>query len=75
MIARGGKLVLEWGSRSSQYGVKSTTKSFGSLLLGISLDDGLVSLDDPVVQHMSGFGTPLQSNALTGWLESIPTVC
>jgi CubicO group peptidase (beta-lactamase class C family) len=71
MITRGGKLVLEWGSRSSIYDVKSTTKSIGALLLGLLVDDGLVSLDDPAAQHLSGFGTPPSSNAATGWLDDV----
>lgn len=71
MIIRHGKQVLAWGDLKRIYDLKSTTKSFGSTVLGLALLDGKVKLDDPVTKHFPGFGVPPETNAHTGWLGKI----
>jgi CubicO group peptidase (beta-lactamase class C family) len=51
--------------------LKSTTKSFGSIALGLAIKDGLVKLDDPARRHHPTLGTPPKSNERTGWLDKI----
>ncbi len=41
-ILRGGKLVYEWGDTKKLYPMKSTTKSIGTIALGLALKDGLL---------------------------------
>ncbi len=66
-----GYLVMSWGSSSTLYGIKSTTKSIGSLILALALEDGLVQLNDLAQLHLSGIGLPPDSNADTGWLNEV----
>src|SRR5687768_4228932 len=39
-IARHGKLLLTWGDLQHRYDLKSSTKSFGSIALGLAMKDG-----------------------------------
>ena len=73
MIIRRGKVVLSWGSMSTLYDVRSTTKSIGSAALGLLLKDGLgqIRITDRAIDFHSSLGIPPQSNADTGWLASI----
>jgi CubicO group peptidase (beta-lactamase class C family) len=71
LITRGGYVVQAWGPTTERYDVKSSTKSVGVTLLGIAIDDGLVTLDDTGLGHDPEFGTPPDSNVATGWLPSI----
>ena len=48
LVARGGRLIGRWGSQTTKYDLKSTTKSFGSILLGVALRDRRVALDTKV---------------------------
>ena len=70
-ITRGGKLVMSWGSPTQRYALKSSTKSIGVTAVGLALQDGLVSWNDLAVQHLPSFGVPPDTNADTGWLQSI----
>jgi hypothetical protein len=38
-ITRGSRLVMAWGDASQRYDLKSTTKSLGSIALGLALQD------------------------------------
>ena len=38
-ITRGGKRVMSWGSTTTRFDVKSTTKSIAGSILGFALDD------------------------------------
>jgi CubicO group peptidase (beta-lactamase class C family) len=71
MITRGGRVVMSWGSATTRYDVKSTTKSLGSILVGIAVQDGIVQLNDAAQLHMSSIGVPPTSNTSTGWLDDI----
>ena len=62
---------MSWGSDTQLYGLKSTTKSIGALLLALAIDDGLVQLEDLAQLHLPDVGVPPSSNIDTGWLEEI----
>src|SRR6266545_7867620 len=66
-----GKLVMSWGDQDQLYDLKSSSKSIGVTLLGLALQDGRVTLDDPARKHQPKFGVPPESNAGTGWLDAI----
>lgn len=59
VIARSGRLVAEGYfngfGRDSLHDLRSTGKSVTSALAGIAIDQGLMSLDDPISQHLPGF--------------------
>ena len=67
-VIRGGRLVMAWGDPKQRYDLKSSTKSFGSLVLALAIGDGKVRLDDAAAKHHPDFGTPPAENAATGWL-------
>jgi CubicO group peptidase (beta-lactamase class C family) len=71
MILRGGKLVLAWGDRRQRYDLKSSTKSFGSICLGLAIGDGKVRLDDLAVKYQTSLGVPPDENKQTGWIDKI----
>jgi CubicO group peptidase (beta-lactamase class C family) len=62
---------MSWGSQSTLYDLKSTTKSIGVTVLGLALKDGLMDLPDQAQQHLSSVGLPPSSNQNTGWLDDI----
>ena len=70
-ITRGGRLVLQWGDARQRYDLKSTTKSFGSIALGVAIGDQKLCLTDKAIQHHPTLGIPPQVNAQTGWLAEI----
>ena len=70
-ITRHGRLVMVWGDPHVRYDLKSTTKSFGSIALGLAIADGIVRLDDPALRHQPKVGLPPETNALSGWLPEI----
>lgn len=65
-ITRHGKLVLTWGDPRTRYDLKSSTKSFGSIALGLALKDGKVALDDKARKHHPAFGAPCDRKAPAG---------
>jgi CubicO group peptidase (beta-lactamase class C family) len=70
-IVRHGRLVMSWGDPRQRYDLKSSTKSFGSIALGLALQDGKVRLEDKAARHHPALGTPPASNTDTGWLDEI----
>src|SRR5215218_7116599 len=44
ILIRSGKRVGYWGSQTAKYNVKSSTKSVGSIILGLAIKDNLVGL-------------------------------
>lgn len=70
-ITRHGRLVLAWGDPRARYDLKSSTKSFGSIALGLAIKDGKLRLDDKAKQHHPTFGLPPEENTQTGWLGEI----
>ena len=71
MIVRSGRLVATWGNTHATWDVKSTTKSLGSLLLGIAAGDGLLALDDAALDHLSTVAVPPSSSESTGWIDDL----
>jgi CubicO group peptidase (beta-lactamase class C family) len=73
-IVRHGKLVYSWGSPTTRYEMKSTTKSMGGLALLLALDEGKLALADKVAPKLPVFGTdPLvdTSAVTTGSLADV----
>lgn len=71
MIVRHGRLVHSWGDIDRRYDVKSTTKSIGSIALGLAIDNGTLALADAAQTHYPSIGANPPSNAGTGWLGEI----
>jgi CubicO group peptidase (beta-lactamase class C family) len=71
LVTRHGRVVLSWGDTNALWDVKSTTKSIGSIVLGLAIDDGLVALDDAAQDHWDLVGTVPAENTGTGWLDDI----
>ncbi len=70
-ITRHGRLVMAWGDPRARYDLKSTTKSFGSIALGLAIKDGKLRLEDKARRHHSTLGVPPEENAQSGWLDEI----
>ncbi len=70
-ITRHGKRILTWGDLKKRYDLKSTSKSIGVIALGIALADGKLQLNDKARTYHLSLGVPPESNAATGWLDSI----
>ncbi len=71
MVIRSGKVVSEWGDLDQRYDLKSTTKSFGATALGVAIKEGIINLDDPVVDHHPNVGIPPESNRDRGWRDAV----
>lgn len=71
MVVRFGKRVDSWGSQHDLYELKSTTKSVGSILLGIAIGDGLMGLNVTARTYYATLGNPPSSNESTGWLPAL----
>ena len=71
ILVRGGRRVGSWGDQAAKYDLKSTTKSFGSILLGLAIRDGLVTIDTKVRPILPELGVPPPGNAATSWLPLI----
>jgi CubicO group peptidase (beta-lactamase class C family) len=70
-VTRHGRLVMAWGDSRKTYDLKSTTKSFGSIALGLAIKDGKVRLADKAGTLHPSLGIPPEENAATGWLDEI----
>ena len=70
-VIRHGKLVHSWGSLSQLYNIQSATKTFGSVLLGMAVDAGKVSLAASAQRYLPGIGAIPSSNVARGWLDEI----
>ena len=62
---------MAWGDPTERYDLKSTTKSFGSIALGLALKDGKLRLDDKATRHHPQLGVPPEENTRNGWLDEI----
>ena len=71
ILVRGGRRVGSWGDHAAKYDLKSTTKSFGSILLGLAIRDGLVTIDTKVRPILPELGVSPPGNAATSWLPLI----
>ena len=70
-ITRDGRLVTAWGDPQGLYDLKSTTKSFGSIAMGLAIKDGKLRLEDKAKQLHPTLGVPPEENAQSGWLDEI----
>ncbi len=70
-IIRHGRVAIAWGDPRAMYDLKSTTKSFGSIALGLAIKDGKLQLEDKAKRHHPTLGVPPEENAQTGWLDEI----
>ncbi|MCB1882981.1 MAG: serine hydrolase [Geminicoccaceae bacterium] len=71
IVVRNGYRIASWGGQATRYDLKSATKSFGSILLGLAVADGRLDLTDRAQPRLHGFGLPPASNAATGWLDDV----
>ena len=62
-----GGRIAAWGDQNHKYSLKSSTKSFGSILLGLAIKENRVSINGKGQTYLAGFGTPPTSNKATGW--------
>ncbi len=53
LVVRGGRMIGAWGDQATKYDLKSTTKSFGSILLGMAIKNKMVSLDTRLVPTLA----------------------
>ena len=58
-------------TQTKLYDLKSTTKSFGSIALGLAVKDGLVDLNAPVVEQFPELGIPPGKNGSADWIDEI----
>ena len=70
-ITRHGRLVMHWGDPTRRYDLKSTTKSIAVTALGLAITDQKIELADRAAEVHPSLGVPPQSNAATGWIDSI----
>jgi CubicO group peptidase (beta-lactamase class C family) len=70
-IVRRGGLALTWGDARQLYDLKSSTKSFGSIALGLAIKDGKVRLSDFAKKFHPTLGTPPEENTKSGWLDEV----
>ena len=70
-ITRHGRLVMAWGDPRARYDLKSTTKSFGSIALGLAIKEGKLRLEDKAKRHHPTLGVPPEENTRTGWLDEM----
>ena len=70
-LIRAGKLFGSWGNQSTLYAVRSTTKSIGSILIGIAIKEKRITLDNLLKGRVPNFGVPPTSNLANGWLDGL----
>ena len=71
ILIRDGKRFGHWGSQSAIYALRSTTKSIGSILIGIAIKEKRIILDNLLTGRVPSFGVPPQTNLANGWLPGI----
>jgi CubicO group peptidase (beta-lactamase class C family) len=62
LISRRGRLIHSWGNIDARYDLKSTTKSIGSIALGMALQESRVALEDRASIHLPTVGLPPNTN-------------
>lgn len=70
-IIRHGRLVLAWGAPRQRYDLKSSTKSFGSIALGLAVKDGKIALEDKAKKHHPTLGQEPTPTTQTAWMDEI----
>lgn len=67
VIIRGGRIAASWGDVSRVDMTFSIAKSYLAVLAGLAVDDGLISLDDPVAKTVDGPHFASAHNAKITW--------
>jgi len=70
-VIRHGLVVFRWGDFDKRFFIQSATKSWGSVLLGMALDEGMFKLKDKVKDYLPNPGAKPTTNISTGWLDDI----
>jgi CubicO group peptidase (beta-lactamase class C family) len=71
ILVRAGQRVGTWGSQTTNHVQRSSTKSFGSVLLGLALKDVKLGLDTAVQPILPELGVPQSTAKATAWLSKI----
>jgi len=69
-----GQAVHQWGDVHARHEIKSSTKSIGSLVLGLALRDGKVNLDDRLGRWMPEFLEPAGDSRERDWREQVKLI-
>ena len=72
LVVRGGRAVGKWGDQTYPYVLRSTTKSLGSIMLGLAIRDGKVRLDTKLASKLApelGVIGPLPAAA--DWVKQV----
>ncbi len=67
VIVKGGRIAASWGDVSRVDMTFSIAKSYLAVLAGLAVDDGLISLDDPVSKTVDGPHFASAHNAKITW--------
>lgn len=70
-IIRHGRLVMSWGDLRLRFDIKSSTKSFGSIALGVAVKDGKIALADKAKKHHPTLGQEPSPTTQTAWMDEI----
>jgi CubicO group peptidase (beta-lactamase class C family) len=70
-VIRDGKLVYSWGVFKQPYLIQSSTKSWGSLVLGRAVENKGVDIREKARAYLPTVGQNPSSNIGTGWLGSL----
>jgi CubicO group peptidase (beta-lactamase class C family) len=70
-LIRAGKRIGHWGDEATKYQLPSTTKSIGSILIGIAIRERRTTLDNLLSGRVPGFGVPPAANPAKEWLARI----
>ena len=71
IVVKGGYKIAAWGSQTTRYDLKSATKSFGSILLGLAGREHGLNLTDRVRPRLATIGLPPSANGARGWRDDI----
>lgn len=71
MVVRNGRQVAAWGDPAKMHDIKSATKSFGSILLGLAVRDRKLAIEQAVHPILPELGVPPVGGAGAGWLDEI----
>jgi CubicO group peptidase (beta-lactamase class C family) len=70
-LIRAGKRIGYWGDQAAKYQLRSTTKSIGSILIGIAIREKRITLDNLLTGRVPSFGVPPTANLAKEWLAGI----
>jgi CubicO group peptidase (beta-lactamase class C family) len=71
IIVRWGRRVGYWGDQRAKYDLKSTTKSFGSIITALAFKDNRIERDSRVQPRLRELGLPQSTAQRKAWLAEI----